>query len=522
MPLVCARKRRAMSADKPTQSRPKSGEPHQHTSDLTGVTAAFGLESNMNDGVQDPLLGAELNGIRVVRLIAEGGMGRVYEGIQNKPKRPVAVKIVRPGALTTDAYRRFENESEVLGRLRHPYIAQVYSAGICNVLGAQVPYFVMEFIDGGVSVTRYAASNALPLKERLDLFCKICDAVAHGHKNQVVHRDLKPSNILVDGSGLPKVIDFGVARSLRSSPDGASTMTSVGHLVGTIQYMSPEQFAGDPAGIDARTDVYALGVILYELVTGKVPYDLRNKQILEAAEIVRTHKVVPAAKLNPEVGSELGRVLQTALRKDRMHRFADAGQLCEVITRLPQMLGAAGNPGAVKCTNPVEMARVWVIQRRGVVLAGLGFIIAAASLAVARTIRPTEKRAIDKPAFTPPIPIVLGSRRYEVVFAPMTRSEALEACKARGGRLADIQTITQLKAITTATMNAGCGPTFLWANRHPQSDLFRSLRNQMVPEVGPSASASSVAIALMPPAVGWESLEDSDIAGGYVCELGEP
>lgn len=518
MPLVCARKRRAMSADKPTQARPKSGEPHQYTSDLTGVTAAFGLESNVNDRVQDPLLGAELDGIRVVRLIAEGGMGRVYEGIQNKPKRPVAVKIVRPGALSTDAYRRFENESEVLGRLRHPYIAQVYSAGICNVLGVQVPYFVMEFIDGGVSVTRYAASRALPLKERLDLFCKICDAVAHGHKNQVVHRDLKPSNILVDGSGLPKVIDFGIARSLHSSPDGASAMTSVGHIVGTIQYMSPEQFAGDPAGIDARTDVYALGVILYELVTGQVPYDLRHKQIVEAAEVVRTHKVVPATKLNPEVSPELGRVLQTALRKDRMDRYADAGQLCEAITRHSQMFGAAGIPKPAEGFKPEEIARVLMVQRRWVLLAGLGVVLAGSLIAVTRTRQDDKQQTDGTQAFTAPTPVIFGNRRFEVVFTPATRSEAVKACQAKGGWLADLKTAAQLKAITKATMNAGCGPTFLWANIDLRSDLYRSLRTKTIDDLEPSVSVTSVAIALMPPVVGWESLDESAVAGGYVCE----
>ena len=167
----------------------------------------------------DPLLGKDLGGVTIVRLIAEGGMGRVYEGLQARPRRPVAVKVMRPGFVSREACRRFDNESEVLGRLRHQYIAQIFSAGICNVVGAEVPYFVMEYIPDALPLTKFAVTHKLTTEQRLELFRKVCEAVAHGHENKVIHRDLKPGNILVEPSGVPKVIDFGVARCVDATPE---------------------------------------------------------------------------------------------------------------------------------------------------------------------------------------------------------------------------------------------------------------------------------------------------------------
>jgi serine/threonine protein kinase/formylglycine-generating enzyme required for sulfatase activity len=280
---------------------------------------------------EDPLIGADLGGFRIVRLIAEGGMGRVYEGVQEKPQRPVAIKVMRPGCISPEAIRRFENEWELLGKLRHPNIAQIYYASTCNVLGTRVPYFVMEYIPDALPITKYAASKKLSTAQRLKLFGRVCEAVAHGHKQGIIHRDLKPSNILVEPSGLLKIIDFGIARNVNADPEHVTQLTGMGQLIGTVQYMSPEQFLADPSAIDQRTDVYALGVILYELLTGKPPYELRQKHILDAAQVVRDFTPISPAKLNRNVTAGMESVAGKCLQKDRTRRYATAAEVAKAI-----------------------------------------------------------------------------------------------------------------------------------------------------------------------------------------------
>lgn len=303
--------------------------------ELSGLTEAIGgLDPVPGDAAvpdHDPLLGKDIGGVTIVRLVAEGGMGRVYEGLQHRPRRPVAIKVMRPGFVSREACRRFDNESEVLGRLRHQYIAQIFSAGICNVVGAQVPYFVMEYIPDALSLTKFASERKLSTEQRLKLFRKVCEAVAHGHENNVIHRDLKPSNILVEPSGVPKIIDFGVARCVDAAPEAMTALTDMGQLIGTVQYMSPEQFSANPADIDVRADVYALGVILYELLTGKPPYEIRPKQIFEAARIVREQKPISPAKLNQNLTSDLVKIAGTCLQKDRRHRYDNAAELADAV-----------------------------------------------------------------------------------------------------------------------------------------------------------------------------------------------
>ncbi|MGB8853226.1 MAG: protein kinase [Pirellulales bacterium] len=471
--------------------------------------------------MQDPLIGTLVGEVTIVREIAEGGMGRVYEGLQDKPRRPVAVKIVRPGALSADARRRFENESEVLGRLRHPYIAQVYSAGICTVLGAHVPYFVMELIDGGLPLTEYAEAQSLSFRERVDLFCKVCDAVAHGHRNNIVHRDLKPSNILVDDTGLPKVIDFGVARCLHTSSDAEIVMTSTGQIIGTLQYMSPEQFAGDSTHVDARADVYALGVILHELLTGKAPYDLRGKHVVEAAAIVQKHKPVSPSQLNPKVTPAIAKVVDTALLKDPRQRFANAGDLCEAITSGLSIRNSTGDTESPEAAGLLEAFYGSLHSRWTFVYAGVLLIAAGAVLAIARTFASPEKAGLDAQLFVPPPVIAIGNRRYEVVFSLSTRTQALDACKRMGGRLADIRTSAQFRAITAAALKAGCGPTYLWANADPRGDTAWPAPRRPITFEAFGESTGFVAISLTPPTASWEGLNEKETVGGFVCEWQE-
>ncbi|MHC4997163.1 MAG: serine/threonine protein kinase, partial [Planctomycetota bacterium] len=200
------------------------------------------------------------------KLIATGGMGAVYQATQENPRRTVAIKLMKSGVASSSALRRFEYESQLLARLRHPGIAEVYEAGTHEAHDGAVPYFVMEYIAGAKRITDYVRDKKLSTRERLRLFVEVCFAVHHGHTKGIIHRDLKPDNILVDSHGRIKIIDFGVARATDSDLAVTTLQTDIGQLIGTVQYMSPEQVEADPDDLDTRSDVYSLGVVLYELL----------------------------------------------------------------------------------------------------------------------------------------------------------------------------------------------------------------------------------------------------------------
>ena len=221
---------------------------------------------------EDPFIGTTVGRFHIQARIASGGMGIVYEAVQDAPRRTVALKIMRRGIPSRSALRRFQYEAQIMGRLRHPGIAQIFEAGVHDASGARVPYFAMEYIPEARDILEYAEDEKLDIRRRLELFAQVCDAVNHGHQRGIIHRDLKPANVLIDSTGNPKVIDFGVARATESDLAMTTVQTNIGQLVGTVQYMSPEQCAADPNDLDVRTDVYSLGVVLYELLSGKLPY----------------------------------------------------------------------------------------------------------------------------------------------------------------------------------------------------------------------------------------------------------
>jgi non-specific serine/threonine protein kinase/serine/threonine-protein kinase len=295
----------------------------------------------------DPMIGRRVGSFTIDRLLASGGMGNVYVATQDEPRREVALKVMRSGIASRSAMRRFRLEAQLLGRLRHPNIAHVHEAGTHDDGSSEqradeerrsghpggVPYFAMEYVPESRPITTYVEERELGTRDRLALFAKVCDAVHHGHQKGIIHRDLKPSNVLVDASGEPKVIDFGVARATDSDVAVTTLHTQVGQLVGTLQYMSPEQCAGDPDDLDTRSDVYALGVVLYEMLCGRVPYDVARVPFPEAARMVREEAPAKPSTVNRTLWGDVETIALKALEKDRNRRYQSAADLGRDVER---------------------------------------------------------------------------------------------------------------------------------------------------------------------------------------------
>lgn len=270
---------------------------------------------------------------RIRRIIQSGGMGTVYEAVQENPRRKVAIKVMKAGLASPSALRRFEYESQVLGKLNHPTIAEIYEAGTFDDGDGEAPFFAMEYIEGAMPIDKWAASKRLSTREKLLLFESVCDAIHHGHQKGVVHRDLKPDNILVDAVGRPRVIDFGVARATDSDIQMATMQTDVGQLVGTLYYMSPEQCEANPELVDTRSDVYALGVILFELLTGRRPHQLENVPVYDAARMIREEAPSRMSTLDRTLGGDLETIVGKSLEKDKDRRYQSALELKQDIQR---------------------------------------------------------------------------------------------------------------------------------------------------------------------------------------------
>jgi tetratricopeptide (TPR) repeat protein len=275
-------------------------------------------------------LPATLGHYRILRLLGEGGMGIVYEAEQEHPRRIVALKVIKPGWASAEMLRRFEQESQALGRLQHPGIAQIHEAATADAGAGPQPYFAMEFIRGD-SLLVYAASHHLNTRQRVELMIKVCEAVHHAHQRGIIHRDLKPGNILVDESGQPKILDFGVAR-VTDSDTQATRQTDVGQLIGTLAYMSPEQVLADPLELDVRSDVYALGIILYELLSGRLPYTI-SRQIHEAARAIREEEPARLSSINRTYRGDIETIVAKSLEKDKARRYSSAAELASDLAR---------------------------------------------------------------------------------------------------------------------------------------------------------------------------------------------
>jgi len=256
---------------------------------------------------------------RILRRIGMGGMGVVFEAEQEAPRRRVALKLLHPLVVTYETRRRFRLEAELLGRLQHPNIAQVFESGSYAGEGGVQPFFAMEFVDG-TDLRTYAARERLDARAFLRLFASVCGAVHHAHERGVVHRDLKPENILVDANGAPKVLDFGVARATDSSAMLTTMVTDRGELLGTLAYMAPEQLGGDPDTVTAAADVYALGVIAFEILGGRLPFEVAGLPISVAIRIVSEDDPARLGALEPVHRGDVEVIIGKAMERDPRRR----------------------------------------------------------------------------------------------------------------------------------------------------------------------------------------------------------
>ncbi len=310
---------------------------------------------------------------RILDVLGEGGMGVVYRAQQENPRRVVALKVIKPGVESPETIRRFEHECQVLGWLQHPGIAQVYEAGTAEAGYGPQPFFAMELVQGQ-PLAQYAHAQRLGIRARLELLARICDAVHHAHQKGVIHRDLKPGNILVDEAGQPRILDFGVARATNADIRAATLQTSVGQLLGTVGYMSPEQIAGDPSALDTRSDVYTLGAILYELLTGRVPVDVSRRTLPEAARAIVEEEPEPLRLANRSLRGDIEAIVSKALEKDKRHRYQSASDLAADIRRY-----LSDQPVSARPVTAIYQLRKFARRNRalvvGLLTTGLALIV---------------------------------------------------------------------------------------------------------------------------------------------------
>jgi tetratricopeptide (TPR) repeat protein/predicted Ser/Thr protein kinase len=371
---------------------------------IDGLLAELSAETEAGAGVgveAVPETPVRIGRYRIEGTLGEGGMGTVYLARQDQPDREVALKIIRAGRGDSEALARFRMEAELLAQLEHPGIARIHDAGSAEVGGRSLPWLAMEYVRGP-HLLEHAERQSLGREARIGLVIELCRAVQHAHVRGVIHRDLKPQNVLVDPHGQPKILDFGVARARGAESAG---MTRAGQVVGTLGYMSPEQLAGEAAQADARADVYALGVIAYQLLCGRLPYpDLTRISLVEALDRIRRSDPEPLGRVAPELSGDIETVVMKALAVEPAARYHSAAALADDLQRIldHRPIEARAPTAAYLLGRFARRHRLLVGAGAAVLLALVGAVVVSLHFAIAESAarQAAEQRRLEAEAVT--------------------------------------------------------------------------------------------------------------------------
>ena len=329
------------------------------------------------DGDAASWLPDQIGGYDIVRQIGQGGMGIVYEAMQHSPRRSVAIKLLHPIHATADRMRRFRRETELLGRLQHPGIAQIFEASTYDIGRGAQPFFAMELVDG-VDIGTHCEQHRLDHRARIQLLADVADAVQYAHDRGVIHRDLKPDNVLVNERGQPRILDFGVARTTADTAAPSSLLTEKGQLIGTLAYMAPEQLYQSGDALTTQVDVYGLGVLAFELLTHKLPRDVGGLPVSEAMRRIADTDAERAGALDPSLAGEIETILGKALEADLDRRYASAADFARDLRRF-----LASEPIEARPPSRIYLARKFARRNRALVSGAVATLLVAIALSYA-------------------------------------------------------------------------------------------------------------------------------------------
>lgn len=435
--------------------------------------------------------------------LGEGGMGTVYMAEQSEPiRREVALKVIKPGMGSKSVIARFESERRALAMLDHPYIAQVFDAGTTS---QGLPYFAMELVEG-TPITLYCDRNQLGVRERLDLFVQVCQAIQYAHQKGILHRDIKPSNILVrelEGKPIPKVIDFGLAKALDAGLNGETSMTELGTILGTFEYMSPEQADLGRQDIDTRSDVYSLGVLLYQLLTGKTPLDLSQHQddgyITLLKRIKDDETKAPSTQIDQQSAATRNRVLRgdldaitlKALEKDRARRYPSPGEFAADIERYLRDEPVEARPASTFYRAGKYARRHWLAVSFAAVVTLLLAGVAIAQSFELQRIKRERDRADRVTAFI--------TNMFKVSNPSESRGNDIRAREILDKASTEIDAGLKQDPETQAQMMQVIGSVYLGIGLYPKADalLQRALdiQNKQLGVKSPEALKSAISLA---------------------------
>jgi serine/threonine protein kinase len=452
---------------------------------------------------------ARIGPYRIVRVLGQGGMGTVYEAEQLEPlRRTVALKVIRRGMDTDEVLARFESERQALAVMDHPNIARALEAGTTE---EGLPYFVMELV-AGEPITDYCDRHGLDLRRRLQLFLGVCRGVQHAHQKGVIHRDLKPSNILVrvtDGQPVPTIIDFGIAKAVERKADDAAFTTELGVMVGTPAYMSPEQAAASGLDIDTRADIYSLGMVLYELMTGVLPFDFRGllpapfiaEHVLgtrdvptpsrrvasleadTATDAARRRQTTPVG-LRRELRGDLDWIVVKAIDRERSRRYETANALALDLERYLEHKPIVARPPTFGYTA-AKFIRRHRLSVSVATTAALALIVAVAG--IARERNRAESEGAKAQAISTFLEDMLQSADpWQGGGERTTVAEALRTgvAKVNGGSIRD--------PVVAASIRRTIGSAYLGLGRNADADtLFRAALAERIARTGPASAATA-------------------------------